>query len=118
MKGVMKVTARLMEYPGLHSHAARWGFSCRAAAAAQLLFMVTNNAPFCHKHLRVKVKKHIHHSWRTAEEDDRTGYKRGWKMGGRGEDREESCLVRYTINVFTGMRLCGGTAGGGDFRIN
>lgn len=32
--------------------------------------MVTNNALFCHRHLRVKVKKHIHHSQRAVVDVD------------------------------------------------
>lgn len=48
--------------------------------------MVTNNAPFCHRHLRVKVKKHI---CRVRTEDawigeGNQGYRKGgWEGGGR-----------------------------------
>lgn len=41
--------------------------------------MVTNNAPLCHRHLRVKVKKHICHSRRTVEDDGKR-----WRRGRAG----------------------------------
>lgn len=52
--------------------------------------MVTNNAPFCHRHLRVKVKKHICHSRCTVEDDGMggTGIK-DWRVEGRMEYKEE-----------------------------
>lgn len=63
--------------------------------------MVTNNAPLCHRHLRVKVKKHICHSRRTAEDDGkrwrrgRAGIKDCGMEGRRETEEKRSCRLRY-----------------------
>lgn len=89
--------------------------------------MVTNNAPFCHRHLRVKVKKHICHSRCTAE-DDGTGIKKWWMEEGT-EDKEEGegkgraaisdMEKNRTYLLVVGWEMCsGGAQGEWEFRIN
>lgn len=97
--------------------------------------MVTNNAPFCHRHLRVKVKKHICHS-RCTKEDNRTGGEeeagdKGMEDGrGRGRTKRYKEKGRSAISDIERNRtylleldsesgeMVGGGQGEWEFRIN
>lgn len=77
--------------------------------------MVTNNAPFCHQHLQVKVKKHNHHSWASVWKNGDKGKEDGrqWRGQRRSSGEGESCQSRYRINLFTGAGLGGRESGVG-----